>query len=48
MDIWFPMPNATPPGSGQSVSMLACYAGQDAAPITQDINALIDSVTFKP
>jgi hypothetical protein len=48
LDIWLPMPNATPPGRGQSVSMLACYAGPDAAPITQDINALIDSVTFKP
>jgi hypothetical protein len=46
MSVFVPHPQAIPAGSGETVTMSACYAGPSAASITQQINALIDSVTF--
>jgi hypothetical protein len=46
MSIFLPLLTAIPAGSGQTVTMAACYAGPDITPIIHDIDALIDSVQF--
>lgn len=44
MSVFLPFPTAIRAGSGQNVTMAACYVGPDSTPIIHDIDALIDSV----
>lgn len=46
MEVFLPLPDSTPSGSGQTVTMTACYAGPDSGRIRQELDALIDSVQF--
>jgi hypothetical protein len=46
MRVFIPLPNAIPDGSGQTVTMTACYAGSHGDPIKHDVEAMIDSVAF--
>lgn len=46
MSVFLPNGGAIPAGSGQTVTMTACYAGPDSARTVRDIDAMIDSVRF--